>query len=149
MIPFFAIFLIPAWFALVDGRLSNDEGPIIGVGWVRRRALVFPADQNCQNLVIRAFRWLQLYPSCLPVSTKLFSCGVRFYSLVARRFRLKHRSRIQGHDLSSLEVLAEVRSSLCFASNEILSVSLCLCRCICININIARLESDTSHQMCI
>ncbi len=75
---------------------------------------------------------------CLPVSTKLFSCGVRFYSLVARRFRLKHRSRIQGHDLSSLEVLAEVRSSLCFASNEILSVSLCLCRCICININIAR-----------
>ncbi len=32
MIPFFAIFLIPAWFALVDGRLSDDEGPIIGVG---------------------------------------------------------------------------------------------------------------------
>ncbi|KAK0213690.1 hypothetical protein IW262DRAFT_323938 [Armillaria fumosa] len=32
MIPFFAIFLSLAWFTLVDGRLSSDEGPIFGIG---------------------------------------------------------------------------------------------------------------------
>ncbi|KAK0236591.1 hypothetical protein EDD85DRAFT_952555 [Armillaria nabsnona] len=58
--PFFAIFLIPAWFVFVDGRLSDDEGPIIGIEFG--------------------------YP----------------YSRVA----------IQGQDLSSLEILAEVHSSL-------------------------------------
>ncbi|PBK87313.1 hypothetical protein ARMGADRAFT_1168665 [Armillaria gallica] len=52
--PFFAIFLILAWFALVDGRLSYDEGPIISIGG------------SVVNLVIRAFRWLQLYPSAYP-----------------------------------------------------------------------------------
>ncbi|KAK0189938.1 hypothetical protein F5146DRAFT_645713 [Armillaria mellea] len=52
---------------------------------------------------------------CLPVSSVLFSRSVRLYSLVARRWPpLKHHSRIQGQDSSSLEVLAEVRSSLCF-----------------------------------
>lgn len=52
------------------------------------------------NLVIRAFRWLQLYPSAL--SCKLFSHG------------------IQEQDLDSLEVLAEGCSNLCPAEDDIL-----------------------------
>ncbi|KAK0496617.1 hypothetical protein EDD18DRAFT_1167384 [Armillaria luteobubalina] len=54
----------------------------------------------------------------LPVFFRLFSRGVRLFSLVAGRWPLKHYSRIQPQDSGSLEVLTEVRSSLCFQKTK-------------------------------
>ncbi|SJL08671.1 uncharacterized protein ARMOST_12039 [Armillaria ostoyae] len=77
MIPFFAIFLIPAWFTLVDGRLSNDESPIIGIefGYPYSRAAIQGQDSSSLEVLAEDNKSIDYY---LLICTKE-RCGIQFY----------------------------------------------------------------------